>query len=438
MSLCYCFGILLACAYGQYVQNVPGVPIAVCNGTAKYRGPSCVESSTGPDPKMKYSLDLAWCQGMQSVEVVLYKTNFIGMGAAYGHDVEFQAWWSDLVSVPTPGWALQAWWSRCGYVMRPDVPCTKYCRRRLVKGGDSPPEHVWGSWLRHNPVSPGDCFYECMALAMWGRSDKPRSMRRRLACMWRSPTFGSLLRTTAENEGLTKKAYTKAVAGRLWGGQPEARLISCSYPVSITCWSKHGRVLYHENGYCESWSGATPLVEVHVGLDREHYVLLTGPYSSLTKRKGELGTYRAGMPGSPLRLRSRARRAENRAGGARDERPPLERPMRLRPPALRGNTLEREQADPQPVQADLRPPLPGGKSGASHQVIKEEPIDTEDVKQEEVNPIPEQGLGGQEADAAQDSVPEQAVRAARSKRMSKPGSALGLDRRDAEPPARRR
>ena len=69
-------------------------------------------------------------------------------------------------------------------------------------------------------------------------------MRHHIAGIWRKPEHSARLHQVASEEGVPAKQYIRKVATSLWGGVPEAHLLTMDAPIAIYCWSPEGRLMY--------------------------------------------------------------------------------------------------------------------------------------------------------------------------------------------------
>ena len=363
-----------------------------------------------------------------------------------------------------PRWLSIPWWQRCSCYTREDKPLLRKLRKKKIVREVPTAEQTWGSNLLYNPHVPGDCFYEALAVAAWKQASG-KAMRRMLAKHWRAAANQSLLRSVAEDEKMSGKAYASAVAHRLWGGRAEARLAARVFaevaPVVIWCWDPNGALIYREGGL----SG---MIDVHLGLHGEHYVLLKGaPYGDtgrtsiycigcvahgcraggsrsrsrlrMTSRRRSADDRQAAF----LRLRSRVRsrvaqreadcpplesrkglqpredRARSRVAQRQADRPPLERRKRLQPredPVIDNAPPPRPAASASEIQPLGRtlPPLPRRRPARLQQA---EPCEVQPARQSE-----------EDRDRTDVKVRRRRrVVAAKSKRKSKPGGAQSRD-----------
>ena len=342
---------------------------------------------------------------------------------ASGSCVEYGYWHesggADAESVVTilPWWLAEPWWRSCPCTIFEPKPILRKYKAKKVTRDVQTPEQIWGRSLWWNPQVPGNCFFEALAVAVWN-VPSGRAMRKVVTRRWRSPSNGSLLVQTAMDENMSGRAYIAAVSRWMWGGRPEARVFADHRPVAIWCWTPQGALVNREAGYADSWGNACPVIDIHLGLHAKHYVLLRAAPSEVGSHDDVPSDCRAGGPRSRtrvrifprsqvasrhLRLRSRARQVLRTAAGL----PTL---PRRRKPSAAGTGADMvvppstTVADLTPVVGtmdDPRPPLPRRRR----------------VQQQD-------GSASVGASASQDIGAATQVKAAKSKRLAKPGGQM--------------
>ena len=162
-------------------------------------------------------------------------------------------------------------------------------------------------------------------------------MRHHIAGLWRKSEHLARLRRVASDEGVQAKKYIRKVATTLWGGVPEAQVITAGAPIAIYCWNPMGRLMYSVAEMHDQNQGKVPLHIVHLGYFQKHYVLLQRPPPPRGTSYREKHACRGGMLRERVRLDPGTRsKAAPPVRDLTDRRPPLRR---------RRQTGEREDAE---------------------------------------------------------------------------------------------
>ena len=102
-------------------------------------------------------------------------------------------------------------------------------------------------------------------------------MRHHIAGIWRKSEHSARLHRVASEEGIQPKQYIRKVATSLWGGVPEAQLVTVEAPIATYCWNPMGKLMYSVAEMHDQQQGMVPLHIVHLGYTQRHYVLLQRP-----------------------------------------------------------------------------------------------------------------------------------------------------------------
>ena len=231
---------------------------------------------------------------------------------------------SMMLAYAVPEHLRTSWGVRtCLYMSQPQVP-TRKMRTSWIRRVEDPC-CTWGANLWFSSQRSGDCFFDALALSIWGRPCGV-AMRHRIAGIWRKPEQSAKLHRVASEEGIQAKQYIRNVATSLWGGVPEAQVITMVAPIAIYCWSPMGKLMYSVAELHDTKQGMVPLHVIHLGYSQRHYVLLQRPPLPRGTSCHEQRAYRGGMLRERVRLDPGTRsKAAPPVRDLMDRRPPLRR-----------------------------------------------------------------------------------------------------------------
>ena len=272
---------------------------------------------------------------------------------------------SMILAYAVPEHLQSSWgWRSCLLISKPQETTRRMrtsWRRQIPE-----PSRVWGEVLWFSSQKSGNCFYDALALSMWGRPCGA-AMRHHIAGLWRKSEHSARLHRVASDEGVQAKKYIRKVATSLWGGVPEAHVITVGAPIAIYCWNPMGKLMYSVAEMHDQNQGMVPLHIVHLGYSQKHYVLLQRLPPPRGTSYQEKHACRGGMLRERVRLDPGTRsKAAPPVRDLTDRRPPLRR---------RRQTGEREDAE--------------GQEPAGHRpIILREPVDDRPPLERRRRPVP--------------------------------------------------
>ena len=242
-------------------------------------------------------------------------------------------WWHAVCEWLPPSWFEYICKTEIFYVCQE----TGAPRRRAKYAGV---RQLWpGFRVGHDPQSDGDCFFEAIAAWMISRgyivgaaSEWNQPLREFIAAHLREHQNEGILMFAAREARVSPKQYIWMIEHGLWGGYPEAAILSRAMGCRIVAVNSDSSMTYQvDNG----------MHTIYLGYWRQHYVLLEAQwwyplYVRWYGNQGQ-GLLRGGGGNENLRLRSRS--------AVRRTNPSTQNPN-LRPPLPRRRGLRNEGQDP--------------------------------------------------------------------------------------------
>ena len=246
-----------------------------------------------------------WLQDKDSQAIGVIETESYGYEGEgdFGTDtqvndvVETPLWWRDLIFVNPLELDLPLECDTFEIGSRGQI--TRRVRRRSRRSMKEARDRGWYLTLKYDPSAPGHCFYQCLAQALWADGEQYMCMRTALAKAWLGSSCREVLREVARMEGCSPWFYVISIRYWRWGGMPEAWIAAQTFGRPVCVWDQAAKLIY-------SFKPTTQICDrkvIHLGLHREHYVLLHHRPVLGQPVQGGHGAARGGAPKTLLKSR---------------------------------------------------------------------------------------------------------------------------------------